>query len=201
MPRRWPSYPRLLGLSALALLSIAGSLIFTAAHNRSLAAAFGFTGVGLSLAAFTWAVVLMAQRRLWLWMVYLVTALGYSVISLFFPSPIRGHFSDSHFHHSSCSSRRSLVQQQPDDARPATIQWVTLRPFQRLKSGGGKVKHLRTGYARLPLARWRGVSYQAMTPPSEGVPAMSEPVRVFPSYASVCNAFVAAREGTAWTSV
>jgi hypothetical protein len=87
MPRRWPSYPRLLGLSALALLSIAGSLIFTAAHNRSLAAAFGFTGVGLSLAAFTWAVVLMAQRRRWLWMVYLVTALGYSVISLFFPFP------------------------------------------------------------------------------------------------------------------
>ena len=53
MPRRWPSYPRLLGLSGLALFSITGSMIFTAAHNRSLAAIFGFIGVGLSLAAFS----------------------------------------------------------------------------------------------------------------------------------------------------
>jgi len=83
MPRRWPSYPGLLGLSGLALLSITGSMIFTAAHNRSLAAIFGFTSVGLSLAAFIWAVVLMAQRRRWLWIVYLVIALGYSVFSLF----------------------------------------------------------------------------------------------------------------------
>jgi|GEM_PF-6700733 len=83
MPRRLPSFPWLLVLSGLALLGILGSLIFTAAHNRSLAAVCGFTGVALSLAAVVWAVVLMVQRHRWLWIVYLVTALGYSVYSLF----------------------------------------------------------------------------------------------------------------------
>ncbi len=89
MPRRWPRYPRLLGLSVLALLSIAGSLIFTGVHNPSLAAVFGFTGVALSLAAFIWAVVLMAQRHRWLWLVDLVLGLVFSVLSLFasFPYP------------------------------------------------------------------------------------------------------------------
>jgi hypothetical protein len=52
----------------------------------------GFTGVALSLASFVWAVVLMAQRWRWLWIVYLVIALGYSAYSLLLGYSFRWNF-------------------------------------------------------------------------------------------------------------